>query len=198
MAQHGDALGPDQRRDLLEGVERASHRLRRLVAALAAAARLDDDEPALVREPVHVADVVSLAVHRFPLDSDRLNVRISKRRLEVMANLELATTALATVLDNALDMSAGPVEIEAAERSGWVTVTVLDHGHGIPPDRRDEIFELFTQVDSSLTRHHEGLGIGLYLARRIMDAHGGHIDVIERRGYGAVFELSFPGGRSPE
>jgi PAS domain S-box-containing protein len=198
MAEHGDALGPDQRRDLLEGVERASHRLRRLVAALAAAARLDDDEPALVREPVHVADVVSLAVHRFPLDSDRLNVRISKRRLEVMANLELATTALATVLDNALDMSAGPVEIEAAERSGWVTVTVLDHGHGIPPDRRDEIFELFTQVDSSLTRHHEGLGIGLYLARRIMDAHGGHIDVIERRGYGAVFELSFPGGRSPE
>jgi signal transduction histidine kinase len=115
-----------------------------------------------------------------------------------MANLELATTALATVLDNALDMSAGPVEIEAAERPGWVTVTVLDHGHGIPPDRRDEIFELFTQVDSSLTRHHEGLGIGLYLARRIMDAHGGHIDVIERRGYGAVFELSFPGGRSPE
>jgi PAS domain S-box-containing protein len=192
MAQRGDALDPDQWHDLLEGVERASDRLGRLVAVLAAVATIDGDEPALHREPVDVADVVSLAIQRFPLESDRLNVTFSERPLEVMVNLELATTALASVLDNALDMSEGHVEVEAAERPGWVTVTVLDHGPGIPPDRREEVFEPFTQVDSSFTRDHEGLGIGLYLARRIVDAHGGHIDLVERSGYGAVFEISFP------
>jgi two-component system sensor histidine kinase VicK len=191
MVQQGDALRPDERGDLLDGVERASQRLRRLVAALAAAARLEDDRISLEREPVQVAELVSRAVRRFPVESDRFDVRVPEPTLEMTADLDLATTALATILDNALDMSEGPIEVEAAERSGRVTVTVLDHGPGIPQGRHEEIFEPFTQIDSSLTRRHEGLGIGLYLARRIMEAHEGHIEVIERPGYGAVIELSF-------
>ena len=53
-------------------------------------------------------------------------------------------------------------------------------------------FAAFTQADASTTRTHEGLGIGLYLARRIMSAHGGGIDLATREGGGTIFRLAFP------
>jgi signal transduction histidine kinase len=71
-------------------------------------------------------------------------------------------------------------------------VHVSDRGPGVPEDKREEIFEAFTQTDTSSTRTHEGLGIGLYLAQRIMRAHGGSIGVLPREGGGSTFVLSFP------
>jgi signal transduction histidine kinase len=71
-------------------------------------------------------------------------------------------------------------------------VAVSDRGPGIAEEKRDRIFEAFTQLDSSTTRTHEGMGIGLYLTRRIMRAHGGSVDVIARDGGGSTFRLRFP------
>jgi signal transduction histidine kinase len=98
------------------------------------------------------------------------------------------------LLENAVSLSppAEPVEVALDRRDGELQVTVLDRGPGIPDELRERIFGAFTQADASTTRTHEGLGIGLYLARRIMSAHGGGIDFERREGGGAMFRLSFP------
>ena len=75
---------------------------------------------------------------------------------------------------------------------------VLDRGPGVPPGMAELVFEPFTQADGSTTRSHGGLGVGLYLARRIMEAHAGTIHVSGRKGGGSVFVLAFPAPFDPQ
>jgi nucleoside-diphosphate-sugar epimerase/anti-sigma regulatory factor (Ser/Thr protein kinase) len=116
--------------------------------------------------------------------------------VRVLAHADLLPRALVLVVENALDFSDGSeVVIDAEQADGHVRLEVSDRGPGIPPDQRDRIFELFTQAEGTAERSHEGLGIGLYLARRIMDAHGGRLEVHDREGGGATFAVVFRGDR---
>ena len=83
------------------------------------------------------------------------------------------------------------MRIAARTRGDEIDLIVADRGPGIPYGVRDQIFDAFTQADPSTTRHHEGLGIGLYLAKRNMTAHKGSI-CVETEGPGATFVLTFP------
>jgi len=76
-----------------------------------------------------------------------------------------------------------------------VTTTVRDTGIGIPAERLAEIFQAFHQLDSSSTRQHGGTGLGLALARRIIQAHGSEIEVQSKEGQGASFSFTLPGAR---
>src|SRR5439155_5522893 len=73
-----------------------------------------------------------------------------------------------------------------------VRFTVLDRGPGVDPELAERIFEPFVQVDQGTTRTHQGLGVGLHLACRIMQAHRGSVEVRPRPGGGSAFTLSFP------
>jgi two-component system, OmpR family, sensor kinase len=105
---------------------------------------------------------------------------------------------VSTVLENALALSppGSTVDIEAVLQGG-VEIRVADRGPGVPDEIRERIFQAFTQGDAGTTRQHEGLGISLYLAAKIMAAHGGRIRVEPRPGGGSVFTLSFPAVRDP-
>jgi PAS domain S-box-containing protein len=194
LANGAGEIDPGQRRDLAAGVERASHRLRRLVGNLSAAARLDREGARLETTATSVEELISRATQEFAEAGSRLHRSADAQVLhtDVAVDQDLAMRAIAVVIENALDMSDDVVEISASRTNGSVTVTVADHGPGVPAEARESIFDAFVQVDGGMTREHEGLGVGLYLARRIMQAHGGHVRTVTRPGYGGVFELSFP------
>ncbi len=194
FAQRGAELALEDHRLLADGVERASQRLHRLVGNLSAAARLDRERMVLGTKTTRIQDVVAVATTQFPGEMDRLEVAIAEEPIGVEVDPNLASTALVIVLENALDLSDGSVGIRLEPRPGWVVVSVSDHGPGVPDADKESIFEAFTQADPGSTRAHEGIGIGLYLARRIMQAHSGTIEAVDRPGYGAVFELSFRAG----
>ncbi|HEX5948282.1 MAG TPA: ATP-binding protein, partial [Actinomycetota bacterium] len=84
------------------------------------------------------------------------------------------------------------VEVQVEGTGVEVRIQVADRGRGIDPELAGRIFAAFTQADASVTRPHEGLGIGLYLARKIMAAHDGRIEFEAREGGGTTFTLSFP------
>ncbi|MBY0459990.1 MAG: ATP-binding protein, partial [Gemmataceae bacterium] len=76
---------------------------------------------------------------------------------------------------------------------GWVTVTVRDTGVGIPPALLPQIFGLFNQVERTLNRTQSGLGVGLALARRLVEMHGGTLTAhSDGPGTGAAFEVRLP------
>jgi signal transduction histidine kinase len=75
---------------------------------------------------------------------------------------------------------------------GWVVITVSDNGIGIPEGHHEKIFEMFHQADSSVTRSFGGTGLGLSLARRFVEMHGGDIWVESRPGEGAKFTVAMP------
>lgn len=101
---------------------------------------------------------------------------------------------LRNLLANAVKFSpeGGPVELHAEREGTNVHIEVRDRGVGIPEDLLERIFDRFYQVDMSHTRHFGGVGMGLYLAKRIVEAHGGTISVAGRPGEGSVFSLVIP------
>jgi signal transduction histidine kinase len=196
VAEHGSSLSGEDVHELAEGVSRASERLRRLVGNLSAAARLDRPGVEVSTRPVPMGDLVARTAEEFSADIDRLILPTLDEDLgvPVWADADLATRALVSLVENAVDLSPAQSQvellIEVAESS--VVLTVADRGPGVPESQRERIFDAFTQADASATRAHEGLGIGLYHARRIMIAHGGEIDYRPREGGGGLFSLRFP------
>jgi signal transduction histidine kinase len=201
ISEHGTQLAPDEIRDLVDGVTRANGRIRRLIGNLAAAARLDREGVEVATRPIRAGDVIERAVSEFPHATGRIVLPGEPERSRRMwADLDLAVRALVVLIENALAMSPENRAVEIGARRGDVDLelTVSDRGPGVPDDKTQAIFEAFTQTDSSTTRQHEGLGIGLYLAQRIVRAHNGRIGVEARPGGGSVFVLSFPAFSEPE
>jgi signal transduction histidine kinase len=197
VSDQGEALKVDEVRDLADGVMRASDRLKRLVGNLEAAARLDRAGVEVATRPMAAMDLVLRVLSEFPRFAERIVTpdALVEPEVRLWADLELGARALIVVVENALAFSgeSGMVEISIQPIEGDVRVTVSDHGLGVPEELRDRIFDAFTQTDGSITRSHEGLGIGLFLARRIMRAHGGDLTYAPRPGGGSSFTLSFPG-----
>jgi len=95
------------------------------------------------------------------------------------------------VLLNAAKYGAGhDIEVSVAREERWARLSVHDNGIGIEPGDHDRIFARFERAASSA--HFGGLGLGLYLVRQIMDAHGGSISVESVPGSGATFHLRLP------
>jgi signal transduction histidine kinase len=196
VAEHATELRQEEVSELVDGVSRASGRIRRLIGNLAAAARLDRESVELSTRPVVIGDLVRQAAAEFPHHVQRVVMPGEPADLarRAWADVDLGVRALVVVLENALAFSPDPepVEVEFRQVGSDLEVHVADRGPGVPEGKREEIFQAFTQTDRSNTRTHEGLGIGLYLAQRIMRAHGGSIGVRPREGGGSTFVLSFP------
>jgi signal transduction histidine kinase len=190
----GGALSPEDAQGLASSVSRAADRLRRLVGNLAATARLDREEVDITTRPVGAFEVVAMAAAEFPEAGARLRRSAPGLSLELWGDLQLASQALVALVENALEHSPPdrPVDILVEGTGVEVLLRVADRGPGIDPEVAGRIFAAFTQGDASVTRPHEGLGIGLYLARKIMAAHEGRIEFEARDGGGTTFTLSFP------
>ncbi len=98
---------------------------------------------------------------------------------------------MSCLIDNAAKFGAGkPVEVTVLREADTATLSVRDHGPGIPPDRVPHIFEAFERAVSD--SHYGGLGLGLFVARAILDGHGGNLILDNRPGDGATFIARLP------
>src|SRR5690606_29571073 len=112
----------------------------------------------------------------------------------VHGDLVRLTQVLTNLLKNAAKFSAGPgrVWLIVEPRDGMVSICVRDSGIGIPPDEVSRVFDMFFQSDLSLRQTHGGLGIGLYLVRRIVEMHDGTVEARslgERQGSDFIVQL---------
>ena len=113
----------------------------------------------------------------------------------LIADPDFMGQIIGNLLDNAVKFSpqGGQVRVSAWTESGQVIMAVSDHGIGIPPDKLQQIFERFYQVDASSTRRYGGMGIGLALCRAIAEAHGGRVWAESAgNGQGSTFYVALP------
>ncbi|HVI40376.1 MAG TPA: ATP-binding protein, partial [Anaerovoracaceae bacterium] len=98
------------------------------------------------------------------------------------------------LLSNAIKFSkeGGTIHVNIHNEDENVIISVKDSGIGIPEDKKDLIFDRFRQVEKSLTRNHEGSGIGLSLVKSLVNMHGGCISVQSAYGLGSTFIFSLP------
>ena len=113
----------------------------------------------------------------------------------VWADARRLGQVLDNLIGNAIKFSSSGDSITTAvtrQDNDTVLVAISDTGIGIPPDRIDKIWERFYQVDSQWTRRRPGTGLGLTIAKRIVEAHGGQIRVESTPGVGSTFSFTLP------
>jgi PAS domain S-box-containing protein len=110
------------------------------------------------------------------------------------ADMEKMQVVLAALLDNAVKFSpeGSPVDIWFERTDGDVVFSVADRGCGVPPEHRERIFERFYQVEDTLHHSSTGMGLGLYVAKMMIDSLNGWITVEDRSGGGTVFSFGVP------
>jgi two-component system OmpR family sensor kinase len=188
-------------RAALAVVQDASQRLGRIVDDLFLLARADSGHLVPRREPLYLEELVQEAARAVRSVATRHGVRIelgSLAEAPLRGDADLIGRSLLNLLDNAIKHSPrdGVVSVTLDTRADWHEVTVTDAGPGIPPDARDRIFERFFRVDAARSRAESsatsGAGLGLAIARRIAELHGGRLELGESQPGRTVFRLVLP------
>ena len=187
-------LEPAERERYLAVALDQSERLRRLVGDLFELAKLDAHEQAPVCEPVSLAELVSDIAQKFQLEAQRngstIDIDAGEGVPMVDADIALVERVLENLIDNALSHSpdGGVIRIPIAANGDSVRVTVSDSGPGIAPEHLPRVFDRFYQAGNA----HRGTahaGLGLAIAKRIVELHGARLEVESTLGHGTAFSF---------
>jgi signal transduction histidine kinase len=164
-------------------------RLDRLVRDLLDTARLEQGLFNLMQRPVDLVELVAATVGDFAPGENSVHVRTKADEIVVSADPSRIRQAVENLLSNALKVQPenAPVVVELEVCEAWAVVAIEDRGPGIAPEILPTLFQRFASGSGSV-----GLGLGLYLARGIAEAHGGSVEVDSRVGRGARFTLRLP------
>ncbi|MFP2911827.1 ATP-binding protein, partial [Pyxidicoccus sp. 3LFB2] len=184
--------------ELVTRLDRSMRQVRRLgtlVESLLDVSQLSSGELHLTPERLELVEVVGVVLERYRAEAEGVGSQLgmSGRQQGLWGLWDRARVeqAVAALVGNALKFGPGrPVQVEVSSAGPMGRVRVLDRGIGIPEEQLERIFERFGRAVSS--RSYGGLGLGLYLARRAAEAHGGRAWAEPREGGGAVFILELP------
>jgi signal transduction histidine kinase len=163
--------------------------LQRLITDAQTVATIERDEFAIFPRPVRVHTLLERAVGAAGLVGE-VALRIDASGPDrVLADAQRIEQVLRNLLDNARKFApAGtPIEVTAVLRDGRVHIAVIDHGPGLHPDDCTRVFDKFERGRDHLAEQAPGSGLGLYLSRQIVRAHGGELAVSATPGGGATF-----------
>jgi signal transduction histidine kinase len=176
-----------------------THRLVRFSDDVAALAQAEESQASIAPTSVAPGTLIEAAVaaadNRFAAKGVLLTSRIDGDLPPLSADRHRLGQVLANLLDNALRHTppGGRVIIAAGTANGALTITVTDDGEGIPVEHLPHLFDRFYRADTARTRVHGGAGIGLAIAKALVEAHQGHISASSRGpGTGATFTITLP------
>jgi signal transduction histidine kinase len=160
------------------------------------ASRIAAGTPTLAREEVQLSSLVGKVVRHLQAMTTIHNFQI-EFELDfptVYADPALIEEVLTNLIDNAIKYSpkGGKITISGRKTGKEVGVTVADEGIGIPKEDMERIFERFQRTDRSVVRKVKGIGLGLYICKSIIEAHGGRIEVASKVGKGSQFTFILP------
>ena len=179
----------------IERVQRAAGQMKRMLSDLLDASRFEHGQFRLSARIADVVDVLKESLAQFDelarSHGVALWLEVPGSPIEAAFDRDRITQVLSNLLRNALQFTGhgGEITVRAVRQIHAVRIDVTDTGAGIPAHDLDRIFERFQQTANS---HPGGLGLGLYISRAIVEAHGGRIWVDSEPGKGSTFSFTLP------
>ena len=203
LLRRWDRFSDEQKRLMLSTVQADAERVSRLVGDLLDVARVDAGRLTVHRRPMDLATLVREHVDRLRMagyDDERFVLTVAADLPELWADPDRMAQVVTNLVDNAVRHGAGTVAVEVSVLSAAeaavgdgageaIVLTVDDAGEGIPAENRPYVFSKFWHGGAR-----SGTGLGLYVTRGLVEAHGGDIDVSSAPGGGARFTVRLPAG----
>jgi len=167
-----------------------------LVENLLSATRIEEGRMALRTSTELLDDIVEEALRHVKRKSHPLTTSFSGELLLVRADVRLVIQVIVNIIDNAVKYTppGSAIEIVTRRQGDMANVRILDTGRGIPDAEKARIFDKFYSGENGIADNRRSLGLGLYLCKAIVEAHGGTISVEDNQPRGAVFSFTLPLG----
>jgi len=192
-----EVASPEQAQDL-EIILKSSLRLKEIIEEFSNVDHFEHGLSRLRRGKVALSQVIQEVVNSFHEMSIQNNITLAtelpKTPLAVEGDAAKIAMALREVVKNALTFTnpGGQVRVKLEHIPNFARISVIDNGIGIPANEQAKIFQRFYQIEKHLTRRHGGMGLGLSIARDMVEMHGGRITVDSIEGKGSRFVLLLP------
>ncbi|PKQ28548.1 MAG: hypothetical protein CVT63_02110 [Candidatus Anoxymicrobium japonicum] len=194
LTRYLNFLSPALVQEILDDIDLSTDRLTRYVEQLLDVSRVEWGYFSINREPVDSELLLKMACDdmRVMGIDNKLVTRVDTNVGLLDVDAERLVQLIRILVDNAIKFSpdGAPVEIEMEKKGEEVQVSVLDRGCGIPDSSQEKVFDRFYQVVDTSHHSKQGMGLGLYVASQIVEAHGGRIWVEPRDGGGSVFRFA--------
>ena len=187
---------PEAAKEVLQSVKEEATALSRIVANLLILSRAESaGAVAIDRHPADLLDVAHRVANTFGSLADERGIalRVDGSPATTSVDSDLLGQAVSNLVDNAIGHTKSGGTVVLTVTDGTVArLSVSDDGIGIPAEELPKIFDRFYRVDAARSRRRGGSGLGLEIARRIVDAHGGELSVVSEPGRGSTFTVSLP------
>jgi two-component system, OmpR family, sensor histidine kinase CpxA len=188
-----DQRAPENQKPYVAGVQEEVEHMSGLVNELLMFSRAQIGTSSAPLTPVNVAETVASVLERESSEGVSIETRIDEH-IEVMAQPDYLFRSLANVVRNAIRYAGafGPIEISAESQDGMVSITVADHGPGLPETELGEVFKPFYRPELARQRDTGGTGLGLAIVRTCIEACGGTVECHNRSPQGLKVEMRLP------
>lgn len=188
-----NTIPPDKREIYLNVVLDESKRLSKLISDLLDVSKLESDEVSLELSTFNINELIRLSIisfeNKFNEKNLTVNAMFESEIEEVVAEKDSIKRVVTNLLDNAIKFSyhKGIIDISTKRKGNKVYISIKNEGEGIKEDDKKTIFERFYKVDKSRSQNKTGVGLGLYIVKRIINKHGEKIWIESEEGKFAEF-----------
>ena len=183
-------------REAVEACQRAAQRMRGLIESLLELASLDAEHQPLKRAPFDLSQTAAECLELVrPLAAERgVTLQSALPSTECIGDSERVALVITNLLTNAIyyNKDQGEIRISVKQDRGGVTLAVADTGLGISAEDLPHVFERFWRADPSRSRANGRTGLGLAIAKSIVEAHGGSIEAVSELNKGSTFTVRLP------
>jgi PAS domain S-box-containing protein len=189
-------LTSDEKRDYLIAIDHSTDRLAKLVDNLLDTSRMEAGLMKLDRTPTSVTKLIERVASEANVRTDKhhIIVKASKRLPRVSIDAKRIRQVMDNLIDNAIKYSPNGTEItiSAQKANQEILISIADQGSGIPLEELTNIFERMYKIEQRLSSGKDGIGLGLYICQRLVEAHAGRIWAESKVGEGSIIHFTLP------
>ncbi len=197
LAKSESTLQPEQKRQLLTLIDTQSKSLLEEVSAILDAAKLEAGRFEINKQPTDLMQVIQEKASLFAPQAQAKHIHLTLAIPEALPEIAVDKQYISRVIQNLISNSmkftpeGGTISVIARRKDQDIEIMVADTGPGIPKEKQASLFNRFSQVGNA-SMNHQGSGLGLYISKGIIEAHGGTISLTSEEGHGTTISFTLP------